>query len=47
MGESAELDGTRLTVTELDGRRISKVKVTESTPPPVQPTWSETATQVS
>jgi putative hemolysin len=45
-GETAELDGTRLTVTELDGRRISKVKVTESTPRP-QPTWSETATQVS
>src|SRR5262245_53425342 len=45
-GETAELDGTRLTVTELDGRRISKVKVTEVTPRP-QPTWSETATQVS
>jgi putative hemolysin len=46
-GESAELDGTRLTVTELDGRRISKVKVTESRTPPPAPTWSETATQVS
>jgi len=46
LGESAELDGTRLTVTELDGRRISRVKVTESAPP-AQPTWSETATQVS
>jgi len=46
-GESAELDGSRLTVTELDGRRISKVKVTESVPPPAQPTWNETATQVS
>src|SRR5262250_1920842 len=45
-GESAELDGTQLTVTELDGRRISKVKVTEVTPRP-QPTRSETATQVS
>ena len=47
LGESAELDGTRLTVTELDGRRISRVKVTESASPPAQPTWSETATQVS
>jgi magnesium and cobalt exporter, CNNM family len=46
-GESAELDGSRLTVTELDGRRISTVKVTESAPPPAQPTWNETATQVS
>ena len=46
-GESAELDGTRLTVTELDGRRIARVKVTEAPPAPAQPTWSETATQVS
>ena len=46
-GESAELDGTRLTVTELDGRRIARVRVTEATPGPGQPTWSETATQVS
>jgi magnesium and cobalt exporter, CNNM family len=46
-GESAELDGSRLTVTELDGRRISRVQVTESAPPPAQPTWNETATQVS
>jgi putative hemolysin len=30
-GEFTELDGTRLTVTELDGRRISRVKVTEAT----------------
>lgn len=29
-GESANLDGSRLTVTELDGRRISRVKVTEA-----------------
>src|SRR5208282_6573159 len=28
-GESTELDGSRLTVTELDGRRISRVKVSE------------------
>ncbi len=27
-GESADLDGSRLTVTELDGRRIARVKVT-------------------
>jgi len=27
-GESAELDGSRLTVTELDGRRIARVKIT-------------------
>jgi len=47
LGESAELDGTRLTVTELEGRRISRVKVTESASPRAQPTWSETATQVS
>jgi putative hemolysin len=46
-GESAELDGTRLTVTELDGRRIARVKVTASRPGPGQPTWTETATQVS
>ena len=26
-GESAELDGSRLTVTELDGRRIARVKI--------------------
>ena len=47
-GESAELDGSRLTVTELDGRRIARVKVSESAPgPPARPTWSGTATQVS
>src|SRR6266702_5586628 len=47
-GESAELDGSRLTVTELDGRRIARVKVTESAPgPPGPATWSGTATQVS
>jgi putative hemolysin len=45
-GESAELDGSRLTVTELDGRRIARVKVTGSGLPS-QPTWTETATQVS
>src|SRR6202042_2091172 len=28
VGESAEVNGTRLTVTELDGRRIARVKVT-------------------
>jgi magnesium and cobalt exporter, CNNM family len=46
-GESAELNGSRLTVTELDGRRISRVRVTETAPPPAPPTWTETATQVS
>jgi putative hemolysin len=46
-GESAELDGTRMTVTELDGRRIARVKVTASLTGPAQPTWTETATQVS
>jgi putative hemolysin len=46
-GESAELNGSRLTVTELDGRRISRVRVSETAPPPAQPTWTETATQVS
>src|SRR5215472_5735730 len=46
-GESADLDGTRLTVTELDGRRIARVKVTAARPGPAQPTWTETATQVS
>jgi putative hemolysin len=46
-GESAELDGSRLTVTELDGRRIARVKVTGSGPGPAQPTWTDTATQVS
>ncbi len=46
-GESAELNGSRLTVTELDGRRISRVRVSETAPSPAQPTWTETATQVS
>ena len=46
-GETADLDGTRLTVTELDGRRIARVKVTAARPGPAQPTWTETATQVS
>jgi putative hemolysin len=46
-GESAELNGSRLTVTELDGRRIARVKVTGSGLAPAQPTWTETATQVS
>jgi len=46
-GESADLDGTRLTVTELDGRRIARVRVTVAGPGPAQPTWTETATQVS
>jgi putative hemolysin len=32
VGESAALDGSRLTVTELDGRRIARVRVTEVTP---------------
>ena len=31
-GESADFDGSRLTVTELDGRRISRVKVSTSMP---------------
>jgi putative hemolysin len=35
-GESAEMNGSRLTVTELDGRRISRVKVTEVAPAPGQ-----------
>ncbi|HVB46496.1 MAG TPA: hemolysin family protein [Streptosporangiaceae bacterium] len=34
-GESTELDGSRLTVTELDGRRISRVKVTDVAVGPV------------
>src|SRR5262245_62219466 len=32
-GESVELDGTRLTVTELDGRRVSRVKVSDTGTP--------------
>jgi magnesium and cobalt exporter, CNNM family len=32
VGESAARDGIRLTVTELDGRRIARVRVTEVTP---------------
>jgi putative hemolysin len=36
-GEHADLDGSRLTVTELDGRRISRVKVTEVSAGPGQP----------
>jgi putative hemolysin len=36
-GEYADLDGSRLTVTELDGRRISRVKVTDVTPAHGQP----------
>ncbi|MGI9006437.1 MAG: hemolysin family protein [Streptosporangiaceae bacterium] len=35
-GESAELDGSRLTVTELDGRRIARVKVTALPETPAQ-----------
>ena len=46
-GESAEVGGRRLTVTELDGRRIARVQVTEAAPVPPPPTWTETATQVS
>ncbi len=44
-GESAELDGSRLTVTELDGRRIARVKITATgkTPPPVLPAGSAPA----
>ncbi len=32
VGESAALDGSQLTVTELDGRRIARVRITEVTP---------------
>jgi putative hemolysin len=46
-GESAELDGSRLTVTELDGRRIAKVKVTESGPATGQAPGIKPAPQVS
>jgi putative hemolysin len=35
-GEYAEMDGSRLTVTELDGRRISRVRVTEVTAGPAE-----------
>ena len=31
-GESAEVDGRKLTVTELDGRRISRVRVSPAAP---------------
>lgn len=36
-GESTDLNGTRLTVTELDGRRISRVKVSAAVGKPVSP----------
>jgi putative hemolysin len=38
-GEAAELDGSKLTVTELDGRRIARVKVSAAEAPavPVRP----------
>jgi putative hemolysin len=38
-GESADLDGSRLTVTELDGRRIARVKISAAgSALPAQPT---------
>jgi len=36
-GEAADFDGSKLTVTELDGRRIAKVKVSAGAPAPVTP----------
>ncbi|MCT9928724.1 hemolysin family protein [Planotetraspora sp. A-T 1434] len=33
-GEAAEAPGLKLTVTEMDGRRISRVRVTRTAPPP-------------
>ena len=36
-GESTDLNGSRLTVTELDGRRISRVKVSAAVGKPAQP----------
>jgi putative hemolysin len=36
-GESTDLNGSRLTVTELDGRRISRVKVSAAIGKPAQP----------
>ncbi|HUC59203.1 MAG TPA: hemolysin family protein [Streptosporangiaceae bacterium] len=36
-GEAAEFDGSKLTVTELDGRRIARVKVTTPAKEPVRP----------
>ena len=36
-GESTDLNGSRLTVTELDGRRISRVKVSAVVAKPAQP----------
>ncbi|MFL6056011.1 MAG: hemolysin family protein [Actinoallomurus sp.] len=34
VGETVEVDGHRLTVTEVDGRRVSRVRVTPPPPPP-------------
>jgi len=34
VGENVEVDGHRLTVTEVDGRRVSRVRLT---PPPAAP----------
>ena len=36
-GESAEIDGSRLTVSELDGRRIARVQVSRAVPKTLQP----------
>ncbi|MEZ0072786.1 hemolysin family protein [Planotetraspora sp. GP83] len=35
-GEAAEAPGLKLTVTEMDGRRISRVRVTRTAPPPLE-----------
>jgi len=53
-GESTDLNGSRLTVTELDGRRIARVKLSATTvaktppagqpTPPVQPSTSQPST---
>lgn len=46
-GESTDLNGSRLTVTELDGRRISRVKVSAAAGKPAQPTAGQPAAGVS
>ena len=43
-GEIGRAGRERLTVTELDGRRIARVRVTRPARSP-QPTWTETATK--
>ncbi len=34
-GDSVELDGHRITVLTVDGRRVSRLRVTVAPPPPV------------